>query len=490
MAAATAVSLVDSETLQIDVNPFNNAGIAFTTVWPAFGVPDIDVTPTSLDFDTVTIGSSATRTMTITNTGTFNLTIHSITISSSQFIIWGTNPAGKTLAPGDWVNVSLKFTPDTEGLLTATLSIFSNDPDENPFTISLSGTGVPGGPPGGGGGGGGGGALKYFIVDFLGKITKVKADDAGRPLKNVEAYSPDGKHLLEVLKGTSARDAKGNEVTLITIRETTSPPLPENTELIGSAYNFEPTGTKFDKPIKLTLAYDVNALPENIKSIGTAYYITDLGWTYLEAENNVVAELGTLTSPVNHFTVFAILATVTPPVIPTPPVTTTQTTPPAPPPTTPTPPSPPPPPPVLVPASFYLSNLTIGSSVVKTFAGLTYFIRTGKDAAVSIDVTNQGDQSGRYTLILYVNGEARESHQVTLDPGQSTTVTFMLTANEPDSYAIEIGGLTGNFVSELWVNWWLIVATIALIVLIIWGIWFIISRRRKNRGQEEPTPAQ
>ncbi len=82
-----------------------------------------------------------------------------------------------------------------------------------------------------GGGGGGLASLKYFIVDFLGKITQERADEAGRPVKTIEAYSPDGKHLLEIPQGTSATDSNGHQVTRIVIRYATSPPLPQNTAL-------------------------------------------------------------------------------------------------------------------------------------------------------------------------------------------------------------------------------------------------------------------
>ncbi len=123
-ASASAVPLIDASTLQIDVNPFNNAGIAFTTVWPAFSVPDINVTPTSLDFGTVIIGgASELKTVTISNTGAANLTIHNITISNSRFTISGSDPSGTTLAPGASVNVTLVFEPSAEGPQSGTMNI-------------------------------------------------------------------------------------------------------------------------------------------------------------------------------------------------------------------------------------------------------------------------------------------------------------------------------------------------------------------------------
>jgi len=364
------------------------------------------------------------------------------------------------------------------------MTIPSNDPYKNPVVVALSGTGIPGGGPPGGGGGGSITSIKYFTVDFLGKITREIATGDGRPVNTIVATSPDGAHVLEILQGTAARDASGNEVLLVVIREATAPQLPQDTVLIGSAYEFEPSGTTFDKPIKLTLAYDVNDLPERVRSVGTAYYLANLGWIYLETESDVVAELGRLTSPVNHFTVFAILAQVEPevPVVPPPPPPTTEPPPVVPP--------PPPPPPVTAPASFQLGNLDIETSVQETFGSLTYIRRTGEEATVSVDVTNNGGQAGSYTVVLMVNGIERASQVVALEPGQTRTVEFAVEPNETGTYDIQIGELKGSFLSGWWVNWWLFIGTAALIALIAWGIWFLVSRRKKKKDEESPAPAE
>jgi hypothetical protein len=156
--------------------------------------------------------------------------------------------------------------------------------------------------------------------------------------------------------------------------------------------------------------------------------------------------------------------------------------PPSPPPAeAPAPPAPPgPPAQAPAPASFRLSNLSIVSSVVKTFKSLTYLIRTGQEATISVDLTNIGGQAGSYPVILMVNGVERERQEVTLGPGQTQTVTFTLGPNEPGSYTIQIGDLNGSFVSELWVNWWLFVGTAGLFALLGWGIWFFYRRIKRK----------
>jgi hypothetical protein len=288
-------------------------------------------------------------------------------------------------------------------------------------------------------------------VDFLGQITKEVATSDGRPEKDMAAPSPDGLHLLEIeaLTGASLNE---DVVTLIEIREAQAPQLPENTQLVGKAYEFKPSGTAFDKPVKLTLGYNVNELPEGVISVGAAYYTIQEGWTYLDTESTSVAELGKLTAPVNHFTIFAVLAKV------------------------------PTPQPSLAPAQFNLSHLSITTSVHRIFEKLTYVIRTGEEADITADVTNDGGQTGTYTAVLMINGTERERKEIALGAGQTGTVSFKVTGNESGSYTVVIGNLTGDFLSSLWINWWLIVATIAVLILIAWLVWYIIQRRKRKKA--------
>jgi VCBS repeat-containing protein len=152
--------------------------------------------------------------------------------------------------------------------------------------------------------------LAYFTVDLLGKITKEQISSDGRLIRSLEAGSPDGTHLLQMEMGMRALDDEGNIVTLVEIRLAEIPELPSDTVLVGHAYDFGPSGTVFDKPIRITLGYDVAQLPEHVASVALAYYTTEAGWTNLKSESGSLAELGRLTAPTDHFTIFAVLATV------------------------------------------------------------------------------------------------------------------------------------------------------------------------------------
>jgi len=106
--------------------------------------PDITVSNNSLSFGNVGVGGGAeTRTFTIDNSGDQDLTVtgfsftgdagFSIVSPATPFTITSSDPA---------VTVTVAFDPATNGAKSATLAIASNDPDENPYDVSLSGTGV------------------------------------------------------------------------------------------------------------------------------------------------------------------------------------------------------------------------------------------------------------------------------------------------------------------------------------------------------------
>jgi hypothetical protein len=107
---------------------------------------DISVSPASLDFGSIQSGStSLPKTVTITNEGLANLIIGTITITGTdpgQFVIVSDNASSQTLTSGASANVSVSFKPTSIGAKSATLSIPSNDPDENPTLVQLSGEGT------------------------------------------------------------------------------------------------------------------------------------------------------------------------------------------------------------------------------------------------------------------------------------------------------------------------------------------------------------
>ena len=129
-------------------------GYGLTTTFsgtPTTSVGDIDirngtaVVPMngSIDFGTRALNVAAlNKTITIANTGKAALAINSVSISGTGFSIV-TQPA-TSIAAAKTTGVTVAFKPTAAGAQSAVLTIVSNDPDENPFTVNLTGTGSGG----------------------------------------------------------------------------------------------------------------------------------------------------------------------------------------------------------------------------------------------------------------------------------------------------------------------------------------------------------
>ncbi len=115
----------------------------------SFEVAPYTVSPTSLDFGEVNTGdTSSPQTITVTNNGSADLTIGTANITGTdagQFSIQNDFVSGQTIASSANLTLEVVFSPLLDGAKSATLSIPSSDPDEDPVTVTLAGTGGGGG---------------------------------------------------------------------------------------------------------------------------------------------------------------------------------------------------------------------------------------------------------------------------------------------------------------------------------------------------------
>jgi len=76
---------------------------------------------------------------------------------------------------------------------------------------------------------------------------------SGEILETIEATSEDGALTLTIPEGTIALDEDDNSLTTLEAEvDTSPPPPPEDTSIIGVAYDFGPDGITFNPPITLT----------------------------------------------------------------------------------------------------------------------------------------------------------------------------------------------------------------------------------------------
>ncbi|MCX6007543.1 MAG: hypothetical protein NTZ34_09855 [Chloroflexi bacterium] len=84
---------------------------------------------------------------------------------------------------------------------------------------------------------------------------------------------------------------------------------------------------------------------------------------------------------------------------------------------------------------FSVSNLTITPNNVKV----------GEQVSISIIVSNNGVQTGKYSVVLRVGGVVENISDLTLPPGASQTASFTVVKDAPGDYYADIDGLGGFF---------------------------------------------
>jgi hypothetical protein len=126
------------ETKKRTLDPDDVAGITY--LYPA---PNIVLTPANLSFGDVAVGQTSDQTVTVTNNGAADLIVGSIIGPSSPFGIVNDLCSGHTLTPSTGsCTVTARFSPVSAVTSNGNFNVPSNDPDQNPATVGLSGTGI------------------------------------------------------------------------------------------------------------------------------------------------------------------------------------------------------------------------------------------------------------------------------------------------------------------------------------------------------------
>lgn len=97
----------------------------------------------SVNFGTKLLAAQEVRSLTITNDGAEDLTGLALSVTGAQASEFVAADLGATtLAPAASTTFTVTFTPTASGARAATLRITSNDANENPFDVNLTGTGT------------------------------------------------------------------------------------------------------------------------------------------------------------------------------------------------------------------------------------------------------------------------------------------------------------------------------------------------------------
>ena len=147
-AADTRKAAIHIRSNDADENPFDISIAGNGVTAPEIAVEQPAQTGLKDGATTISFGSAVLRapvgkTFTIRNPGSANLSNLAVTIdgaASKDFVIG--QPLATSLPPGGSTTFIVKFKPAAAGTRKAAIHIRSNDADENPFDIVLSGSGL------------------------------------------------------------------------------------------------------------------------------------------------------------------------------------------------------------------------------------------------------------------------------------------------------------------------------------------------------------
>ena len=248
----------------------------------------------------------------------------------------------------------------------------------------------------GGGGGGGGGGSAAGITPVSAYLTS-----SGKFTEDVTAESEDGKVELYIPEDTIGKNKFGALLSSISIVEQENPPdPPQKSNVVGLVYDFGPDGATFDPPVSLTVEYTKSKIPDGVaeENLVVAYWDEDAD-EWVELEGTVDPENNTVTVEISHFTDFTVLA-------------------------------------YTRPASFDITDLSINPTEASVEETVT----------ISVIVTNAGDLTDTYEVILKMNGSEVEVEEAEVIGGESETVSFRVTLSAAGTYTVEIASLSGSFV--------------------------------------------
>ncbi|GAC1683498.1 MAG: hypothetical protein PVS2B2_22610 [Candidatus Acidiferrum sp.] len=131
-------SVTGSITLQSDAsNSTDTLALSGTGVT---AVRTLSVSPSSLNFGSVNVGSISSQALTLTNTGNSNVTISQITASAGPFSMTGA-AAPLVLSPSQTTIITVNFNPTVVGTSSGSVAVVS-DANGSPASIALSGSGA------------------------------------------------------------------------------------------------------------------------------------------------------------------------------------------------------------------------------------------------------------------------------------------------------------------------------------------------------------
>ncbi|MEW6116671.1 MAG: choice-of-anchor D domain-containing protein [Nitrospirota bacterium] len=114
-----------------------------TTPPPTQGAADISVASTTVDYGKVVLNTTKEKKIKVSNKGTATLNVTKVEISGTNASLFSLGSSSSfTVAPGSSYGLKVRFKPTSTGKKTATVNVYSNDPDTPILSITVKGEGV------------------------------------------------------------------------------------------------------------------------------------------------------------------------------------------------------------------------------------------------------------------------------------------------------------------------------------------------------------
>jgi len=108
----------------------------------ATSASSLHVSPNTVSFGGVALGTTASKTVSLQNQGSAAVTVSQVSVSGPAFSVSGEGDLPVTVAAGDTYSLSVNFSPRAAGSAAGQLTISSNATADGALTIGLSGLGT------------------------------------------------------------------------------------------------------------------------------------------------------------------------------------------------------------------------------------------------------------------------------------------------------------------------------------------------------------
>jgi len=231
-------------------------------------------------------------------------------------IVSGTLPDGLTFSPAGVISGTPTTATSTPVSITFKVTDSLGGENEKALDISITKKTTSSG----GGGGGGSSSYTVSLTGMTSNLT-VKLDSSAKVKTGAKLTTTDGKVTLTLPTGTKLNTASGGILFSLTASPLSSPPAAPAGNAIVLAYTFGPDGAKFVPAVTLTMSYDPAKIPAGVdeKTLYIAYFD---GTNYQKLTSTVDTVNKTISAQIEHFTAFAVMATLPAPATTAPAATT------------------------------------------------------------------------------------------------------------------------------------------------------------------------